>query len=31
MVKMLKEVKNKLKMLQSSNRAALMQAVTAEF
>ena len=31
MVKMLKEVKHKLKMLQSSNRAALMQAATAEF
>lgn len=28
---MLKEVKHKLKMLQSSNRAALMQAATAEF
>jgi hypothetical protein len=31
MVKMLKEVKQKLKMLSSSNRQALMQAATAEF
>lgn len=31
MVKMLKEVKLKLKLLQTANRAVLMQAATAEF